>query len=77
MQQRLLNEMYEIWMRDQVSAALAELQITSSAQPTTTNVQTPAPSTDLPAADALQPSSDQESPVQPKRNRLKSFFGLG
>ena len=77
MQQRLLDEMYEIWMRDQVSAALAELQITPSAQPTATNAQTPAPSTDLPAADALQPSNDQESPVQPKRNRLKSFFGLG
>ena len=77
MQQRLIDEMYELWMRDQVSAALAELQIAPSAQPTATTVQPPAPSTDLPAADALQPTSDQESPTQPKRNRLKSFFGLG
>ena len=77
MQQRLLNEMYEIWMRDEVSAVLAELQITSSAKPTSTDVQAPTPSTDLPVADTLQPSSDQESPSQTKRNRLKSFFGLG
>ena len=77
MQQRLIDEMYELWMRDQVSAALAELQIAPSAHPNTSNVQAPAPSTDLPAADALQPTSDQESPTQPKRNRLKSFFGLG
>ena len=77
MQQRLIDEMYELWMRDQVSAALAEMQIAPSAHHNTSNVQAPAPSTDLPAADALQPTSDQESPTQPKRNRLKSFFGLG
>ena len=77
MQQRLIDEMYELWMRGQVSAALAEMQIAPSAHHNTSNVQAPAPSTDLPAADALQPTSDQESPTQPKRNRLKSFFGLG
>ena len=77
MQQRLLNEMYETWMRDQVSTALKELQIAEPGQSTSSKVQTPAPSTDLPAADALQPSSEQESPTQSKRNRLKSFFGLG
>lgn len=77
MEQRLLNEMYEIWMREQVSAALKELQIKPSAHPLRTDVQATAPSTDLPAADALQPTSEQETPTQSKRNRLKSFFGLG
>ena len=78
MQQRLLDEMYELWMRDQVSAALAELQIAApEGRDKTSNMQAPAPSTDLPAADALQPTGEQESSAQPKRNRLKSFFGLG
>ena len=77
MQQRLLNEMYETWMREQVSAALDELQIGGSTLTNTSNVQAPAPSTELPAADALQSTRDPESAAQTKRNRFKSFFGLG
>ena len=77
MQQRLLNEMYETWMREQVSAALDELQIGGSTLTNTSNVQAPAPSTELPAADALQSTRDPESAAQAKRNRFKSFFGLG
>jgi len=75
MQQRLLNEMYEFWMREQVTAALAQLQLDGAPPPTAESA--PAPSTELPEADALQPAPDPESPTQLKRGLFKSLFGLG
>ena len=71
MRQRLLNEMYELWMREQVSACLAQLQVRQSDQPT----DVPAPSSALPEADALQPTPDS----QPERNRglFRTLLGLG
>lgn len=71
MRQRLLNEMYELWIREQVSACLAQLQVRQSDQPT----DAPAPSSALPEADALQPTPDS----QPERNRglFRTLLGLG
>lgn len=71
MRQRLLNEMYELWIREQVSGSLAQLQLLQSDQTT----DAPAPSTALPEADALQPTPD----AQPERNRglFRSLLGLG
>lgn len=71
MRQRLLNEMYELWMREQVSACLAQLQVRQSDQPT----DAPTPSSALPEADALQPTPES----QPERNRglFRTLLGLG
>lgn len=77
MQQRLIHEMYELWMREQVSAALAALQLTAPVQPGAERAQAPVPSTELPAADALQPAPDPESPTQQKPGLFQSLFGLG
>lgn len=77
MQQRLLNEIYELWMREQVSAALTELELANPAQPRPETDQAPTPSTELPARDTLQPNPDQKSSAPQKPNRLKSLFGLG
>lgn len=77
MQQRLLNEIYELWMREQVSAALTELELANPAQPRPETDQAPTPSTELPARDTLQPNPDQKSSAPQKPNRLKSLFSLG
>ncbi|MEB3355095.1 MAG: peptidylprolyl isomerase [Cyanobacteriota bacterium] len=72
MQQRLLNEMYELWMREQVAAGLAQLQ-----PPSTASAETPAPSTELPQADALQPTPDPAAPPEARRGLFKTLLGLG
>jgi hypothetical protein len=71
MRQRLLNEMYELWMREQVSACLVKLQVRQSDQAS----DVPPPLTALPEADALQPTPE----TQPERNRglFRSLLGLG
>lgn len=73
MRQRLLNEMYEFWMREQVSACLPQLQVRQSDQAT----DAPAPSTALPEADALQPTPDSHPKNEPNRGLLRSLLGLG
>lgn len=52
MQQRLLNDMYELWMREQVSSALHGTKL-EALHPDAV----PGPSSDLPQPDALQPSA--------------------
>jgi hypothetical protein len=73
MTQRLIAEMYEQWMFEQVSAALQALESTAP-QPAG---DAPAPSTELPAADALQPSPAADAPAESRRGLFKSIFGLG
>jgi parvulin-like peptidyl-prolyl isomerase len=69
MRQRLRDEMYELWMREQVAAALAQLQLapscSSPASPTMT---------DLPPGDALEPASNA---AVAKPGLLRSLFGRG
>jgi hypothetical protein len=82
MTQRLISEMYEQWMLEQVSAAMQALQISTTSivhdakapEPTS---EAPAPSTELPAADALQPSPAADAPAESRRGLFKSIFGLG
>ncbi|MFZ9464242.1 MAG: peptidylprolyl isomerase, partial [Vulcanococcus sp.] len=73
MTQRLIGEMYEQWMFEQVSAALQALESTAP-EPAG---DAPAPSTELPAADALQPSPAADAPAESRRGLFKSIFGLG
>lgn len=69
MRQRLRDEMYELWMREQVSAALAQLQLS----PTDSNPASPTVS-DLPPGDALQPASTE---TVAKPGLLRSLLGRG
>ena len=86
MTQRLIGEMYEQWMLEQVAAALRAVQPESAPAdnlatpvPSTTAPagDAPAPSTELPAADALQPSPAADAPAESRRGLFKSIFGLG
>ena len=71
LRQRLLTEMYERWIVEQVIAALAQLQ------PTPTDAASiPAPN--LPPADALQPAPQASSSDDPaKPGLLRTLFGHG
>ena len=79
MTQRLIGEMYEQWMFEQVSAALQALELEPATTPVASGAaaDAPAPSTELPAADALQPSPAADAPAESRRGLFKSIFGLG
>lgn len=84
MTQRLIAEMYEQWMFEQVAAALQALQpAPGAADGAEANADVapdgaaPPPSTELPAADALQPSPASDAPTDGRRGLFKSLFGLG
>lgn len=64
MRQRLRDEMYELWMREQVSAALAQLQLAPS-----DSGSAPQSITELPPGDALEAGA--------KPGLLRSLFGRG
>ena len=77
MQQRLLSEMYEFWMREQVSAALVQLQ-PSAGQPLSPNpAETPEPLIELPAGDALEPNPPTSGEIAAKPSLFRSLFARG
>ena len=77
MQQRLLSEMYEFWMREQVSAALVQLQ-PSAGQPLSPNpAETPEPLIELPAGDALEPNPPTSGEIAAKPSFFRSLFARG
>ena len=77
MQQRLLSEMYELWMREQVSAALVQLQ-PQAGQPLSPNpAETPEPLIELPAGDALEPNPPTSVETAAKPSFFRSLFARG
>lgn len=83
MTQRLISEMYEQWIVEQVAAALQALQPASgvaiAAEAATAEPEgaAPPPSAELPAADALQPSPATNAPADGRRGLFRSLFGRG
>jgi hypothetical protein len=76
MSQRLLIEMYELWMQEKVSAALADLQVVRPAEDVSAIADQPAPLQDLPPADALQPKPSASAEPSARRGLLQSLFRL-
>ena len=77
MQQRLLNEMYEFWIREQVSVALTQLQPPAGAPPNPVSSETPEPLIELPAGDALEPNPPTAEQAPAKPSFFKSLFARG
>lgn len=76
MQQRLLNEMYELWMREQVSAAMAQMQPAAGS----VHESAPAPAallSELPCADALQPEPATAPSAEAQSDLSPTLLGLG
>jgi hypothetical protein len=70
---RLRDEMYEVWIREQVSAALVQLQI-----PIVAGAQDVSePLSELPPGDALEPSISIAAEAAAKPGLLRSLFGRG
>lgn len=85
MQDRLMNEMYEVWMHEQVSLSLLQLQpndppAEKSAATSQSDVMqeglAPCPSAELPKADALQPSPATVEGTTVTSSLFKSVFNL-
>ena len=78
MQQRLLSEMYEFWMREQVSAALLQLQ-PPAGQPISPGSaeSSTEPLIELPAGDALEPNPPTSVETAPKPSFFRSLFARG
>lgn len=77
MQQRLLSEMYEFWMREQVSAALVQLQPPAGQTISPGPAESPEPLIELPAGDALEPNPPTSGEIAAKPSFFRSLFARG
>jgi len=77
MQQRLLNELYEYWMREQVTAALVQLQPPGGNPSTSDSSDSPEPLIELPPGDALEPVPTPPQAAITKPRFFRSLFARG
>ncbi|MCP9854170.1 peptidylprolyl isomerase [Synechococcus sp. HJ21-Hayes] len=77
MNERLLSEMYEVWIRDQVSVALAQLQLPVAQLPSDQPSESPESLVALPARDALEPKPLTTAAAPAKPRFFKSLFARG
>lgn len=77
MQQRLLGEMYEFWMREQVSAALIQLQPPAGQSISSELAESPEPLIELPAGDALEPNPSTGAEIAAKPSFFRPLFTRG
>lgn len=77
MQQRLLNEMYEFWMREQVSAALIQLQPPAEESNSPKPPESTEPLIELPSGDPLEPNPPTSGEIAAKPNFFRSLFARG
>ena len=77
MQQRLLSEMYEFWMREQVSTALIQLQPPAGKPISPGSAESPEPLIELPAGDALEPNPPTSVETAAKPSFFRSLFARG